>query len=167
MRKPKAGFNNGVDHERGIDGNEELFETGALKCGDGNHIAAVGEVGELVGWDKIYLIKYLNYGLGHGSKLGQDLFNLSLLLFSIRTSGVLDVEKNFGSLDLFEGGAEARNECMGKIADETDGIGEQDLASGRELQLPEFGIESREHAGRFEYTSLGESVKEELLPALV
>jgi hypothetical protein len=46
------------------------------------------------------------------------------------------VEKNFGSLDLFEGGAEARNECGGKVADEADGIGEQDLAAGRKLQLP-------------------------------
>ncbi|MDX6456474.1 MAG: hypothetical protein QOE55_171, partial [Acidobacteriaceae bacterium] len=34
------------------------------------------------------------------------------------------MEKNFGSLDLFEGGAEARNESVGKVADEADGIGE-------------------------------------------
>jgi hypothetical protein len=70
------------------------------------------------------------------------------------------VEKNFGSLDLFEGGAEARNECVGKVADEADGIGEQDLAAGRKLQLPKFGVESGEHAGRFEHTGLGEGIEE-------
>ena len=70
------------------------------------------------------------------------------------------MEKNLGSLDLFQRGAEAGNECVGKVADEANGIGEQDLAAGRKLQLPEFGVESREHAGRFEHAGLGEGVEE-------
>jgi hypothetical protein len=48
----------------------------------------------------------------------------------------------------------------GKVADEADGIGEQDLAAGRKLQLPEFGVESSEHAGRFEHAGLGEGIEE-------
>ena len=33
MREPKAGFDERVDHKRVIDGNQELFKTGTLKCG--------------------------------------------------------------------------------------------------------------------------------------
>ena len=76
------------------------------------------------------------------------------------------MEKNLGSLHLFEGGAEARNECVGKVADEADGIGEQDLAAGRKLQLPEFGVESSEHAGRFEHAGLGEGIEEGALASV-
>jgi hypothetical protein len=50
-----------------------------------------------------------------------------------------------------------------KVADEADGIGEQDLASRRKLQLPKLGIESREHAGRFEHAGFGESIEESAL----
>jgi hypothetical protein len=34
LREPKAGFDERVDHERGIDGNQELFKAGVLKRGD-------------------------------------------------------------------------------------------------------------------------------------
>ena len=51
----------------------------------------------------------------------------------------------------------------GKVADKADGIGEQDLAAGRKLQLPEFGVEGREHAGRFKHAGLGEGVEESAL----
>jgi hypothetical protein len=57
------------------------------------------------------------------------------------------MDQYFGSLDLFEGGAEARNESVGKVADEAYGIGEQYPAAGRKLQLPEFRVESGEHTG--------------------
>jgi hypothetical protein len=31
LRQPKPGFDEWVDHQRGIDGNQELFQTGVLK----------------------------------------------------------------------------------------------------------------------------------------
>ena len=31
LREPKAGFDKRVDHERGIDGNQDLFKAGVLK----------------------------------------------------------------------------------------------------------------------------------------
>jgi hypothetical protein len=70
------------------------------------------------------------------------------------------MKKNFSSLDLFEGGAEARNKSVGKVADEADGIGKQDLAAGRKLQLPELGVKGSEHARRFEHAGLGEGIEE-------
>ena len=53
------------------------------------------------------------------------------------------MDQYFGSLDLFEGGAETRHECMGKVADKAYGVGEQDPAAGRKLQLLENLKETR------------------------
>ena len=61
---------------------------------------------------------------------------------------------------LDEGGAEASNECVGQVADEANGIGEQDLAAGRKLQLSEFGVESSEHASRFKHACLRKGIEE-------
>src|SRR3984957_5647256 len=76
------------------------------------------------------------------------------------------MQKNLGSLDLFEGGAEARNEGVGKVADEADGIGEQDLPAGRKLQLPEFGVEGGEHTSRFEHAGLGGRIEKGALASV-
>src|SRR6201993_901964 len=62
LREPKAGFDERVDHERGIDGNKELFKAGALKRGDWNRFAIAGEVGELLGRDEIALVQDLDDG---------------------------------------------------------------------------------------------------------
>jgi hypothetical protein len=70
------------------------------------------------------------------------------------------MKKNLGSLDLFKSCAEARNESVGQVADETYCIGEQNLAARRKLQLPEFGVESSEHARRLEHAGLGERIEE-------
>jgi len=47
--EPKVSFDERVHHERGIDGNQELFKAGVLKRGDGNRFAIAGEVGEFLG----------------------------------------------------------------------------------------------------------------------
>src|ERR1700753_4085967 len=60
LREPKAGFDEGVDHERGIDGKQELFKAGVLKRGDWNRFAIAGEVGEFLGWDEIDLVQDLD-----------------------------------------------------------------------------------------------------------
>jgi hypothetical protein len=70
------------------------------------------------------------------------------------------VDQYFGSLDLFESRAEARNQSMGKVANEAYGIGEQNPAAGWKLQLPEFWVESGKHTGRFEDARLGEGIEE-------
>src|ERR1700737_5316956 len=49
LREPKAGFDERVDHERGIDGNQELFKAGVLKRGDGNRFAIAGRGGDFRG----------------------------------------------------------------------------------------------------------------------
>src|ERR1700730_17683159 len=70
LREPKAGFDERVDHERGIDGNQELFKAGVLKRGDGNRFAIAGEVGEFLGCDEIDLVQVLDDGLGRDCELG-------------------------------------------------------------------------------------------------
>src|ERR1700681_1359618 len=70
LREPKAGFDEGVDHERGIDGNQELFKAGVLKRGDGNRFAIAGDVVEFLGCDEIALVQDLDDGLGRDCELG-------------------------------------------------------------------------------------------------
>src|ERR1700722_17429482 len=68
--EPKAGFDERVDHERGIDGNQELFKAGVLKRGDGNRFAIAVEVGEFLGCDEIDLVQDLDDGLGRDCEFG-------------------------------------------------------------------------------------------------
>jgi hypothetical protein len=118
-------------------------------------------VSEFLGRDEIDLVEDLDDGLGRDdSKLGEDFLNLDLLLVADGAGGILDVEENLGALHLFEGGAEAGDEGMGKVADEADRIGEQDLAARGKLELAELGVEGSEHAGGLEHAGLGESVEE-------
>src|SRR6266481_9151034 len=70
LRETKAGFDERVDHERGIDGNQELFKAGVLKRGNGNRFAIAGEVGEFLGCDEIDLVQDVDDGLGRDCKLG-------------------------------------------------------------------------------------------------
>ena len=127
MRKPKAGLDEGVDHERGIDGNQELFKAGVLKRGDGKGFAVAREVCEVMGRDEIDLVQNLDDRLGRDRELGQDFFDLSFLLVAHRAGGVLHVEKNLSSLHLFEGGTEASNQCVGKVADESSTVSDSKI----------------------------------------
>src|ERR1700712_4161734 len=69
LREPKAGFNERVDHERSIDGNQKLFQAGVLKGRDGNRFAIAGEVGKFLGGDEIHLVQDLDDGLGRDLKV--------------------------------------------------------------------------------------------------
>jgi hypothetical protein len=70
LREPKTNFDERVGYERGIDGNEDLFKAGVLKRRDGNCFATAREVGKFLGRDEIYLVQYLDDGLGRDAKLG-------------------------------------------------------------------------------------------------
>jgi hypothetical protein len=70
LREPKSNFDKRVGYERGIDGNQDLFKAGVLKRRDGNCFATAREVGKFLGRDEIYLVQYLDDGLGRDSKLG-------------------------------------------------------------------------------------------------
>ena len=66
----KLDFDKRVGHERGIDGNQELFQAGVLKRRDGNRFAIAREMGKFLGRDEIDLVQDLDDGLGRDSKLG-------------------------------------------------------------------------------------------------
>ena len=55
---------------------------------------------------------------------------------------------------------------MRQVADEADGVREQDLAARRKLQLPELGIKGSEHAAGLKHASLGEGVEERALASV-
>jgi hypothetical protein len=52
------------------EGNQRLFEAGALKRGDGKGFAVAGELGEFLGRDEIDLVQDVNDRLGRDPKLG-------------------------------------------------------------------------------------------------
>jgi hypothetical protein len=71
LREPKAGFDERVDHERGIDGNQESFKTSVLERRDKNCFAIAGEVGEFLGRDEIDLAGWHQAKPSYWSKLSQ------------------------------------------------------------------------------------------------
>jgi hypothetical protein len=70
LREPKTDFDKRVGYERGIDGSQDLFKACVLKRRDVDCFATDREVGKFLGRDEIDLVKYLDDGLGRGSKLG-------------------------------------------------------------------------------------------------
>jgi len=155
LGEAEAGFDEGVGGEGGIDGEEELVEAGAAEGGDGDGGGVGGEGGKLLGGEEIDLVEDVEDGLAGDGELGEDGFDLEALLVAYGTGGVLDVEEDFGALDLFEGGAEAGDEGVGEVADEADGVRQEDAAAGGELELAELGVEGGEHAGGLEDAGVG------------
>src|SRR5205807_8749060 len=93
LRKAKTGLDNWVERKCGVDGNQQLIESGPLKSGDGDSPTIVGEMGEFLRRHEIDLIQNLDHWLSRNFQLGQDSFNLSFLLFSHRAGGILDMEE--------------------------------------------------------------------------
>ena len=81
-------------------------------------------------------------------ELGEHLLHLLLLLVQQWAGGVAHMQKHLGALHLFERGAEAGNQRVGKVADETDGVGQQDFATAGQVKLRQLGVERGEHASR-------------------
>ena len=63
MREPKAGFDERVGHQRGIDGDQELVKAGVLMCRDQNCFAIAREVREVMARDRSILFKTWITGL--------------------------------------------------------------------------------------------------------
>ena len=59
--------------------------------------------------------------------------------------GVDDVQQQRRVGELLERGAEGGDEVRGEVADEPDGVGDDDLALAREAQPARRGVEGREH----------------------
>jgi len=73
------------------------------------------------------------------------------------------VEQHLGLRHFFERGAEAGDQGVGQVADEADGVREEDLAAAGQLEGAEFGIESGKHARGCEDPGAGERVEERAL----
>ena len=115
------------------------------------------------GRKQVDLVQHLEDGLVLDVKLRKDRFNLLLLLVEQRAGGVADVQQHLGALHLFERGAEAGDERVRQVADEADGIGQQDLAPAGQLKLRQLGVERGEHARGLEHAGFGERVEQRAL----
>ncbi len=67
-----------------------------------------------------------------------------MVLFDIGAAGVDDVEEEIGEDGFFEGGFEGFDESVGEIADEADGVGEEDVLAVGEFAAAGGGIEGGE-----------------------
>ena len=65
--------------------------------------------------------------------------------FAVGRRGVDDVEEQRRVGQLLEGGAEGGDQIGRQVADEPDGVGDDDLALAREAQAARGGVEGREH----------------------
>ena len=160
LREAEAGFDQRIGDERGVDGEQKLLETGVFERGHGDGVAVAGELGKLAWRHQIDLVENLDDVLFGNVELGEDLFYLQFLLVADGAGGVLHVEQDFGAFDFFKRGAKAGDEGVGQVADESDGIRQQDFAARGKLELAQLGVERGEHAGGLEHARLGEGVEQ-------
>ncbi len=93
----------------------------------------------------------------------QDLVDRIELLLGVGMADVEDVEEEIGVDGFFEGGLEAGDEVVGQIADEADGVAEQDLDAAVELPGAGFGVEGGEELVVGVSAGGGEGVEERAL----
>jgi len=179
----ELGFDDGVGVESGVDGLEQGFEAFAGEGGErdlgtftvGSGAGAGGaftfwtgvcarEQGRaLIFWEQVDFVEHFDARLGETFKLAENFFDLRLLFFAVGGRGVADVEQHLGLRHFFERGAEAGDQGVGQVADEADGVREEDLAAAGQLEGAEFGIESGKHARGCEDPGAGERVEERAL----
>ena len=106
-------------------------------------------------------------------ELLEDLVSRLDLLVQRGIAGVDHVEEEIGVGRLLEGGAEGREEILGQLADEADGVGEHEgkalAGGGDELHLPRARVEGGEELVRDDHVAARERVEQGVssLPALV
>ena len=76
----------------------------------------------------------------------QNFVDFFVQLVVMRIRNVADVKDHRGFLDFFERGAKRRQQSLGQIANESDGVGNQHAAIRRKADRANRRIERGEHA---------------------
>jgi len=82
---------------------------------------------------QIDLVEHFDARLGQTFELIENFFHLSFLFVAVGGGGVTDVEQHLGLCDFFKRSAEAGDQRVRQIADETDRIGKQNAAAAGQL----------------------------------
>ena len=94
------------------------------------------------------------------SEVGENLYNLHILLGVMRVGNVGDVEDERSLLHFLESGAEGGDQIRREIAEKSDRVRNQDAATGRQTNRADCRIERGEHFRRREHFSVRERVEE-------
>ncbi len=108
---------------------------------DGDAVVLIGEFDGLDGGDEVGFAEDADEGFGAESELFDDGFDGGDLGVYLRIGRVDDVEQDIGIVELFERRFEGGDEIFGKVADEADGIGEDDFFEFWEAQTAARRVE--------------------------
>jgi len=95
-----------------------------------------------------------------GAELAEDPVDGGHVLLAVGVAGVDDQEEEVGPRDLLEGGGEGLHERGREVADEADGVEEDDLAVLREADPADGRVEGGEELVLGDHLALGDRVEE-------
>ena len=152
-------FANGA--ELGAEFGEEGGDAFAGEGGEGDVLGmgfAEGR-GDAVG-KAVNLVEHHQRGFAGGGNLVQDGVDGGDLFLGLGMADVDDVEKQVGLDDFFEGGLEGFDKAVGELLDEADGVGQQHVLVGGQLEAAGGGVEGGEKFVFGEDGGTGELVEE-------
>ena len=97
----------------------------------------------------------------HGdAELGQDRFDVERLRFGVLVRHVAHVQDQVGFDHLFQRRAKCRHQHRRQIRDESNGIGEDDAQSLRQINRPQGWIERGEQHVGGEHAALAQAIEQ-------
>lgn len=90
----------------------------------------------------------------------QYVFHVFNLLPAVPGGSIDDVQQHIGLHGFFQGGGKGGNQFVRQIADESDGIGQDNAACGTDVQPPHRRVESGEKLVFRIYARLGQPVEQ-------
>src|SRR6266849_1766626 len=114
----------------------------------------------LLGVEQIDFVQDAQLGAIRYAKLLQNFVDLFVQLVVMRIGDVADVKNQCGFLHFFQRRAKGCEQALGQIADETDGVRNQDAAIRRKANGANRRVEGGEHARGNQYLGAAESVEQ-------
>jgi hypothetical protein len=137
-------YESGLDH--GTDAINELVEAlpgaGGYPEGVGSHL--LEEVDDGFVGDGIGFVEQGEGGQVAAADIGEDLIDDVELEVGLGAGGIDNVKKEVGVDGLLEGSLEGGDQVVGKVADEADGVGEEDGFAVAQIPSSGFGVQGGE-----------------------
>ncbi len=147
--------------EEGVKGVVEGVDALAGEDGDGDGVGEEAlEFAEAVGVDEVDFVEDEEGAFVGGAEFAEDFGGGLIELLGVGGTGVDDVDEEVGEDGLFEGGAEGLYEVVGEIADEADGVGEEEGLAVGEFEAAGGGVEGGEEFVFGEDFGFGEAIEE-------
>ena len=147
--------------EEGVEGVVEGVDALPGEDGDGDGVGEEAlEFAEAVGVDEVDFVEDEEGAFVGGAEFAEDFGGGLIELLGVGGTGVDDVDEEVSEDGLFEGGAEGLDEVVGEIADEADGVGEEEGLAVGEFEAAGGGVEGGEEFVFGEDFGFGEAIEE-------